>query len=131
MSSDYYLRVEDFITVHRYTHMNIIRRFCPDIHIHIKKFLFSLWHWWINLFKVEILLFKSIVYLHRKKKYLFVNMIFHLKSTGLYFREINYLSSSRFCDFIGSFSRKEERRNLSCSPNIQFLPLMTNYREAK
>lgn len=88
------------------------------------KFRFALAFDALIYFKVEISLYQPIVYLHRKemkrirvkeKKNLF--LICDRFSVQInhwimvYFRELNCLPSSRFCDFVGSFSRNEERRN--------------------
>jgi hypothetical protein len=49
----------------------------------------------------------------------------------VYFRELNYLPSSRFCDFVGSFREKKKKEEIIVFTNNFCRSFMTNYREAK
>jgi hypothetical protein len=49
----------------------------------------------------------------------------------VYFRELNYLPSSRFCDFVGSSREKKKKEEIIVFTNKFCHSLRTNYREEK
>jgi hypothetical protein len=102
----------------------------PDVYESVKAkkiYIYRFWFFFFGIYllnKVEFLLLKSIVYLHRKKRrfikkkkiiYIFVMFCLNVQVKNpllVFFRELICLPSSRFCDFVGSSREKKKKEEI-------------------